>query len=366
MMAQDRGSLVIVGASARAAAQSALRAGWKPWCVDLFADRDLQSVAPVVRCPADQYPDAIARIVCDQAPENAPLLYAGAMENNPEVLEALASDRIFLGCDVDTVRRARNPYVWQIIGADDIPGLQLCHISDGPSAEPIDGDWLVKPLRSAGGIGIHPWQSEAIASDCIIQEFVEGVCVGVVYFAEDEDVRILGVNRQIVGDAEFGSQEFRYVGSIGPLRLSQSQNDALEALGRRLMQHTLIKGIFGIDAVIDQRGLVRPLEINPRYTAGVEILERATNSTSLTGQTDIRGASLLHGKAVLFARQQVCVGDLYELFALEEIADVPEIGQSIEQDQPICTVFATGADVQQCLDGLYAAACRFYTHYRND
>jgi len=36
----DEAQVLIVGASARAAAFSALRAGLRPWCADLFADLD--------------------------------------------------------------------------------------------------------------------------------------------------------------------------------------------------------------------------------------------------------------------------------------------------------------------------------------
>ena len=39
--------LLLFGASVRAAAFSALRAGLRPWCADLFGDADLQA-----RCPA--------------------------------------------------------------------------------------------------------------------------------------------------------------------------------------------------------------------------------------------------------------------------------------------------------------------------
>ena len=42
-------SLLIVGGSTRAAAFSALRAGLRPWCADLFADLDLQQRLPSAR-----------------------------------------------------------------------------------------------------------------------------------------------------------------------------------------------------------------------------------------------------------------------------------------------------------------------------
>ena len=51
--------LAILGASARAAAQSAIRAGLSPWCADLFADRDLCAMASVARCERHDYPHGL-------------------------------------------------------------------------------------------------------------------------------------------------------------------------------------------------------------------------------------------------------------------------------------------------------------------
>ena len=48
--------LILIGASVRAAAFSALRAGLRPWCADLFGDLDLRQRCPSVVVPAERYP----------------------------------------------------------------------------------------------------------------------------------------------------------------------------------------------------------------------------------------------------------------------------------------------------------------------
>ena len=90
-----RPPLVIVGASARAAAQSALRAGYEPWCIDLFADRDLRAFASVQRCPWSDYPQGI-HILLREAPKSAPVLLTGAMENHLFEVEKIAHIRPLL------------------------------------------------------------------------------------------------------------------------------------------------------------------------------------------------------------------------------------------------------------------------------
>ena len=81
--------VLIVGASARAAAASALRAGLDPWCADLFADADLRALVPdSIRCPAGQYPSALTELLRD-APAG-PLMYTGGLENHPNLVWRLA------------------------------------------------------------------------------------------------------------------------------------------------------------------------------------------------------------------------------------------------------------------------------------
>src|SRR5262245_5672928 len=100
--------MIIVGASARAAAMSALRAGWSPWCADLFADADLERIAPVRRIASDEYPDGLIDTLKD-APAG-PWMYTGALENRPDLIARV--DRPLLGNSADGVRAVRKPELW--------------------------------------------------------------------------------------------------------------------------------------------------------------------------------------------------------------------------------------------------------------
>src|SRR5919206_4940372 len=75
--------LLIFGASTRAAAFSALRAGLRPWCADLFADADLQARRPAMRLPG-KYPDGFLDLVATELP--GPWLYTGGLENHPPLV----------------------------------------------------------------------------------------------------------------------------------------------------------------------------------------------------------------------------------------------------------------------------------------
>src|ERR1051325_6805760 len=80
--------VIILGASTRAAAFSAARAGLSPWCVDLFADADLSRRFPVRKVPLADYPHALLAALNDAPP--GPVIYTGGLENHPSLLERIA------------------------------------------------------------------------------------------------------------------------------------------------------------------------------------------------------------------------------------------------------------------------------------
>src|SRR5262245_39322822 len=99
------GPLIVLGASVRAAAFSALRAGFFPHAVDLFADRDLAAVCKAVKVA--NYPhDFIAALA---AAPNAPWIYTGGLENYPRLIDRLTTIRPLLGHHGDVVRQVRDP-----------------------------------------------------------------------------------------------------------------------------------------------------------------------------------------------------------------------------------------------------------------
>ena len=66
--------VLILGASARAAAASARRAGLDPFAIDLFADADTEQICDCLRCPPDRYPEGLFELA-RQAPPMPWMVY---------------------------------------------------------------------------------------------------------------------------------------------------------------------------------------------------------------------------------------------------------------------------------------------------
>ncbi|MGC4001680.1 MAG: ATP-grasp domain-containing protein [Pirellulales bacterium] len=370
-------NLIIVGARRRAAAMSAVEAGFEPWCVDLFADTDLQAIAPAEACAS--YPDGLP-----EALENVPSghwIYTGALENRPDVLARMMTKRHrLLGNAPDIVRAVRDPAAWGPILATG--GCDVPRFASNAVDVPTDGSWLRKPLASGNGTGVRAWHGEveADSENAYFQERISGVPYGAVFVAAERNVVFLGASRQLIavpwclGD-DRPEREFAYCGSIGPTHFDDPVIERWQAIGSVLAREFGLVGLFGVDAILTPDRRLFVLEINPRYTASIEVLERA----SLRGTSGNRGKRLLAiaahvnacregklpdrvlpvpgataGKAILYAapggmtRFPVAAAQWAAVMNLSSrkpaVADIPVVDTTHSPGRPILTVLAEGAD----------------------
>ncbi|HEX4145551.1 MAG TPA: ATP-grasp domain-containing protein [Pirellulales bacterium] len=336
---------------------------------DLFGDVDLQACCPSVR--VSNYPQGLIDVLA--AAPAGPWMYTGALENQPQLIERMASVAPLWGNTADCLRRVRDPVA--IFQALRRHGLTVPRVAEQPDNLPNDGTWLVKSRRSAGGHGVAPWRGGASAAPHVyFQQRIEGEPCAAVFVAWAGQAVFLGATRQLLAGNSPTTDDFRYVGSIGPLALEPALRDTFQSVGQALATEFPLSGLFGVDAVVADRA-VWPVEVNPRYTASVEILERAgrrsllaCHAAACTGQSSLAvpvdagrsGLETVWGKRILFARQDLEIGqwaaDQFLASASGNsdppVADIPAAGSLIARGRPILTVFARGdgpADAQSAL-----------------
>jgi predicted ATP-grasp superfamily ATP-dependent carboligase len=366
-------SLLIVGASARAAAFSALRAGLRTECADLFADTDLVAACPVERIVPNAYPHGFLDIGALARP--GPWLYVGGLENHPHLVNALTRRRPLWGNPADVLRIVRLPNrVAAILQKAGLPYLEVRR-DDPPNG---DGQWLVKPLAGAGGAGIERWTAKRTKPRRAVywQEFVEGEPCAAVYVGDGWAARLLGVTRQLVGADWLHAGEFHYCGSLGPLDLDKATRSAFERLGDVLAGGCGLLGLFGVDCVV-REGTPYPVEINPRYTASVEVLEYTTGIRAMAlhcqvfepradpGSIEPVVAPVV-GKGILFARANLTFPQRgpwndssgVRIGALPDFADIPRAGEIVPAGRPVLTFYAVGPNLGACETALRERAQR--------
>jgi predicted ATP-grasp superfamily ATP-dependent carboligase len=364
----------VVGASGRAAAASLLRASYSPWAVDLFADRDLKRIAPTARCPADRYPAALPGLTDAMPP--GPVLYTGGLENHPGVVRELAARRELWGNPPEVLERVRDPF--RLAATLAAAGFAVPRVLPSGPAPP--GRWLRKPLRSAGGHGIRFATPDDHPDPAFyLQEYIQGRPMSAVFIGGS----LFGVTEQLVGESWLHARPFGYAGSIGPVPTPEG----VRRLGDILSRSAGLTGIWGCDLIL-AGDIIYPIEVNPRYTASVEVLEHGIGAAAMKnpspGPSPKRGGeqesgrgpsppSLLGkgagglgcvGKAIYFSPRRIAfppagpwdtdlTGD-FDPWRLPSFADIPEPGEVIEPGWPVLSVFGTGPTVADCRAALQA------------
>jgi predicted ATP-grasp superfamily ATP-dependent carboligase len=350
-MTSNASAIGVVGASARAAVHSLARAGFKAWAVDLFADRDLKRVAPCTSCPPDSFPDALPQLAA-QFPLG-PVLYTGGLENSPHIVGELAATRELWGNPPDVLERVRDPHLVRATLGDRAPRL----IATGQPC-PTTGRWLRKPLRSSGGHGIRFAQpGEPPSPAHYFQEFIDGPAMSAVFVNE----RLFGVSQQLIGEPWLHAKPFAYCGNVGPV----APSDQLVHLGEILHQSVGIRSIWNVDFIPDGNA-PRLVEVNPRYSASVEVIEHATGRAILASGGRQPPELPIIGKAIYYAPHCIVfpasgpwdadlAGDS-DPWQLPTFADIPDAGAVIERGHPVLTIFAAGSSPTECRERLQSRA----------
>lgn len=352
--------LLIIGASARSAAMSACRAGFSPWSIDQFGDADLCRLGPT--SVMQRYPCDALKLIRDKT--DMPWIYTGGLENAPGLIDRLAARRPLLGNGAAVVRRVRNPTLLKV--ALERGGFMMPSTSFDSRDVPLDGSWIMKRRRSAGGLHVRRWNASSAAGGLprgwYLQQVVKGVNLGALFVGTKDGARFLGATRSLV-EHNVPLMPWLYGGSVGPEPLEVQIEQGFEQLGEILVREFGLVGLFGVDVILgDDRIYV--LEVNPRYTASVEVLERACEFNALSmhvsacrGESVARfesRRSIIVGKRIVYAQSALQVHSQMTEHWLQQnvdplrptIADIPQPGTNIEPGEPIATVITSGETME--------------------
>jgi len=388
--------LLLLGVSVRALAASAARSRSVArrfpgglLALDYFADADLLALESRVSLRVLSLSRDLRRPRTVTALARAALgldwqgfIYSGGLENRPGLLRRLERRGAVLGNGHVLVGPVRDPATFfAFLSREGLPHPRTWIGADLP---PV-AEWsrcLWKGLRSGGGTRVRrAIPGEPRPRGHYLQERITGRPGSAAFVADGARAVLLGVTEQLSGFRPLGGSGFRYGGNIaGPPRLLVS-DDALAILRRAassLTRRFRLRGLNGLDFVLSSAGIPHLIEINPRYTASMELLEElsAVNVVDLhleaidggrlpAGPLESRGGARdrtdsggrFMAKGILYADHRVRSVDP-EVLARRGCRDLPAAGEIIESGHPICTLVTGGSTPSECRRALAARAGR--------
>lgn len=371
-MGADR--VLIVGVSTRALALSAHEAGYECVSVDAFGDLDQKEHVTNVALGRDRGRawSAGTAVAVGRDFEVEAAAYVGNLENYPAVVRRLARGRRLLGNSPATLQGARDFGELARVVRSCGGRVPLTFGPDEARDLPRGRKWLRKPRRGGGGSGVHAFaegegKSRPLRPHELLQERIEGTLASVSFVADGHRAVLLGLAQGLAGDPAFGAIGHRYCGSLHPLRVEAHVLERLDDVAQGATKAFGLVGANGIDFVV-RDGEAFVLEVNPRPSASMELLERAGRGSVFEAHVAACDGRLpsppslepgphgVLGKAVLWARSATVVGDTHGWLRRDDIRDIPFPGERIGTGHPVCTVFARGADAAACYRELVAAA----------
>jgi predicted ATP-grasp superfamily ATP-dependent carboligase len=332
---------------------------------------------------------------------NLPVFLAGGCENWLTAIGFLARRpelKVF-GPSVSQIKKIRSPHLW--MEAASFGGVGFPESFFGPNRgvksdwrESLSGQWLIKPIFGAGGASINRIECSGSGEPLVpelhyLQREIPGRVLGATCIAGWSgqwvgNVNDPGINPSSHPDSELrptctlvgvteswshldfpGPKEFSYRGSWGPITLPPVQRLAIERVAQYLAEHSGICGWLQMDFIEDVAGRLWLLEVNPRWSAGMEVLVRSGWSNPVIAHSGAWGLTVLShkcglqtgeaqrsvpklsGKYIFYLSERLLlsdrlVGRLNEL-SREEFADIPSqatIGTPLPAGAPLLTILA--------------------------
>jgi len=365
--------ILLMGISVRALAESAVRSGYSVMALDAFGDQDLRALAESHSLHRDYHcgysPKELYRASRELAFDA--LAYTSNLENHPEILTYVQRHHraIVIGNPPEVVRSVRNwSMLFSRLREEDFPVPETNFCGDIQGFE-NRRQWLVKPLLGGGGHGIEfapgtqcgPGKTGAVShghaiGGFMLQEFIHGVPCSASFVSNGRECVVLGIAEQLIGLRRFGSRDFRYCGSILPLvelmspRAGRKILEQVRRLASFLTREYGLTGVNGMDFIL-RGNRIFLTEINPRYSASMELIEQAYKLPifELHTQAVLEGVlppfrletagkgERFYGKAILFAERDTAVPDTRS-WSTKGIRDIPESGEKLRKGGPICTI----------------------------
>lgn len=372
--------VILVGASVRSLAESAIRDGLVPLCVDFFGDMDLRDALLGAKVTSCRTPSVIKNHsdvphLLETIDRSVPVILAGGAENSRALQQQLQAQRPVAGLSNQQVKTLRDPAtVFPAIlqAGGKVPEWKCAE--DQTSNLGAATDWLLKDTGSSGGQLVSDWSSGShIRNTQFLQHRLKGVCFSATFFATANanassgvQVHLEGVAIQLSGLPQLNCSGYQYCGNVGGLSVSNQLAARLVTVADSLTARWSLVGFFGMDFVLHD-GQPYAIEVNPRLTATHELYESPPARGHVFRQlAAYTGAVISPDETAIHSRPAIVRLVVYASESMEIshqttsrlmrftrpaepaascwLADIPVAGSVVTQGSPVCSLYTSAAN----------------------
>jgi methenyltetrahydromethanopterin cyclohydrolase len=343
--------LLVIAKSARMLVQMCIDSGCEVVAIDCFVDSDTRQMAKQTYQVSSLAWDDISATVAAvrEIYGLTELLYGSGLETYPDTLSYLEKDWRIIGNSATTFQRVQDK-------RDFFARLDLLSIRHPllVFTKPDDSvDWLLKPWRGEGGLGIRRYNSVDFA-DGYWQRYIEGRSMSVLFAASADGVELIGFNEQWTVKSD-GGQSFLFAGIASHAKVSMSiQAEIADCLGK-LVEAYQLRGLNSMDFML-QDGTCYVLEINARISASAQLYGKSLLLKHLQAcrnrlDDSVELSTEPSAYQIVYAQKKVTISDRLEWPAWA--VDRPNPGAIVATGEPICSIIATGKNSGQVRETLH-------------
>ena len=335
--------IIIIGQSGRAMAKSARLAGIPSYVMDNFADMDTREYSlEVKKIPAitDEISSMNIKSMLDDyySLDIAGIIIGSGFEDRLEIYCQLDEKFFLLGNSPETVKKIKDPQQF-------FPRLQKLGIKYPPTSLTIPKNttgWLAKKTGGSGGVHIQPADDD-VRDNYYYQKFMSGRSVSAVFLAYEDQATLVGISE--TWSRNPANMEFAYTGAMTLDLLDTPLANSIIKMINLITSEFKLKGLCGIDCIIDDSNQVYVLEVNPRPVATFELYEIDTSLIGLhiNACLGIRD-NFIQKRQDLVRAHKIVYADA-DFFVPEFIwpawtTDRPITGSLITKGAPVCSIMA--------------------------
>ncbi len=211
-------------------------------------------------------------------------------------------------------------------------------------------EFLLKPLKGSGGIGIIKLTDEELTLDyneVLLQEIVKGHDISTSVISSGDEARTLLASWQLIGKKNLGQLElYGYCGNLAPYNMVNLKTETnLNDISEEVMLELGLVGSNGLDMIINDEGIY-VIEVNPRIQGTFEVIESSLGINMAETHMNACNGTIIESfkperfaiKMIVFAKKRSIVGDI----DTTGVYDLPAKNVIIERGEPVASIVSSG------------------------